>query len=895
MAIPEALRSLVQDPAFWSDYLGEEIYFNDYSSLIDPSLETPNDSSYVRSIVFPVTPRYHPRLLLGESLGGFSLKLLDTKENSRTTIAYDSLDGHPYCWGLRWEEVDLFGRCLALQDPEWYHPGLLVLFLNCAAPVTTDWDAALAHPLLESAWKSLGLFCATRTNLLLSHGDRRLSDMRWHFEVPHGWILESRHSLRTIGEDRRFGFSGRALHRFVKEAEVLAHGTVNSEQFVCGRAQIEKLALALAEDADWDKAPALATALEDTGCRQVAVLAALRSGVPAQILWVLELLLGEPQGRLIRRHLGSSTRPLQATHRLEVQFPRVDRQLIREFQQTLFAQGWGSTYSSGGVCAPLPDNQAEEVYDTTLVGDIGGGLEAIRRLFARYGPPPGMAIYSWTERRHLSLVPGTGFAADPRAFSNQAEIAAVTCDTRSSTFDLEVEAVLAKLATRPIWLRNEKGNFLTWIEYSATDDHQVDTQVKHWLQTEQESDAVQHLYEVGNWRSYQSLRELYNQPRQPGPYVVRNGLGGEYSYLASQAGSFTTNVREALGMAHEQAILAVINLTKNQGIRLEGHPILSWEPMRLEDAVVCHDRFARASNHPSSPGDPKDSTAECLGVGHVLDPDPGEWTRIGMAHHTGAKPRGWNHGCPVLYDRVAAARWYRQAAKHGDATAQAALGWCYANGEGVPQDHVGASRWFGLAAAHDGQIHLDWMYEMGCTSDDPVAQARWYRQAAEQGHADAQASLGWCYSDGKGVPQDHREAVRWFRLSAEQGLARAQVNLGYAYELGLGVPQDYGEAFHWYSLGADQGQPYGLSNLGELYQRGLGVERNDAEAVRLFRLAADAGFSGGQYYLGLMYEQGRGVPQDITEALRLYRLAADQYLPEAIEALKRFEQRETNQ
>ena len=33
------------------------------------------------------------------------------------------------------------------------------------------------------------------------------------------------------------------------------------------------------------------------------------------------------------------------------------------------------------------------------------------------------------------------------------------------------------------------------------------------------------------------------------------------------------------------------------------------------------------------------------------------------------------------------------------------------------------------------------------------------------------------YRDGQGVVQDEAEAVRWFRLAAEQGHAEAQYNL----------------------------------------------------------------------------------------------------------------------
>jgi TPR repeat protein len=50
---------------------------------------------------------------------------------------------------------------------------------------------------------------------------------------------------------------------------------------------------------------------------------------------------------------------------------------------------------------------------------------------------------------------------------------------------------------------------------------------------------------------------------------------------------------------------------------------------------------------------------------------------------------------------------------------------------------------------------------------------KWFRKAAEQGHAPAQYNLGVCYYYGNGVPQNYREAVRWIRKAAEQGHADA--------------------------------------------------------------------------------------------------------------------------
>ena len=79
------------------------------------------------------------------------------------------------------------------------------------------------------------------------------------------------------------------------------------------------------------------------------------------------------------------------------------------------------------------------------------------------------------------------------------------------------------------------------------------------------------------------------------------------------------------------------------------------------------------------------------------------------------------------------------------------------------------------------------------------------RLAAEQGDAEAQASLAAMYIQGRGLPQDDAEAVRWYRLAADQGEAQARQNLETMYHEGHGVPQDNAEAVRWFRLAADQG------------------------------------------------------------------------------------------
>ena len=68
-------------------------------------------------------------------------------------------------------------------------------------------------------------------------------------------------------------------------------------------------------------------------------------------------------------------------------------------------------------------------------------------------------------------------------------------------------------------------------------------------------------------------------------------------------------------------------------------------------------------------------------------------------------------------DYAVAFRLCRSLAEQGDAKAQSALGFMYANGEGVQKDYA--------------------------------ASAKWYRKAAEQGYARAQSAVGYMYELGR--------------------------------------------------------------------------------------------------------------------------------------------------
>ncbi len=83
---------------------------------------------------------------------------------------------------------------------------------------------------------------------------------------------------------------------------------------------------------------------------------------------------------------------------------------------------------------------------------------------------------------------------------------------------------------------------------------------------------------------------------------------------------------------------------------------------------------------------------------------------------------------------------------------------------------------YGFSRAWQNNLGSMYAYGRGVPQDDAEA-VRWYRQAAEQGAAEAQYNLGLMHANGRGVPENDAEAVKWYRLAADQGFARAQHNL----------------------------------------------------------------------------------------------------------------------
>jgi len=202
---------------------------------------------------------------------------------------------------------------------------------------------------------------------------------------------------------------------------------------------------------------------------------------------------------------------------------------------------------------------------------------------------------------------------------------------------------------------------------------------------------------------------------------------------------------------------------------------------------------------------------------------------------------------------------WRTAAEAGDFRAQYELGYCYEKAVGVGYDESEAIKWYrrsaegGYAPAqfvlgyfHQGHGRLDYDH-------DEVL--KWYGKASDQGYAKAQFNLGCYYDHGQGesgklvsggptvwtkfgIPRNPVEALKWYRKAAENGHAQAQYLMGKSYHSGKDVPEDHAQSVKWWRKAAEQGNPASQFNLGVMYFHGHGTDKNFVESAKWFRECA---------------------------------------------------------
>ncbi|TAL39572.1 MAG: sel1 repeat family protein, partial [Alphaproteobacteria bacterium] len=97
-------------------------------------------------------------------------------------------------------------------------------------------------------------------------------------------------------------------------------------------------------------------------------------------------------------------------------------------------------------------------------------------------------------------------------------------------------------------------------------------------------------------------------------------------------------------------------------------------------------------------------------------------------------------------------------------------------------------------------------------------------KAAEQGHPEAQHSLGSYYTFGNSGKTD--EGLKWLRKSANQGHVKAMFALGCYYDDAIVRTPKFEEAAEWYAKAAERNYPPAQKYLSNMYAQGEGVSQS---------------------------------------------------------------------
>lgn len=188
-----------------------------------------------------------------------------------------------------------------------------------------------------------------------------------------------------------------------------------------------------------------------------------------------------------------------------------------------------------------------------------------------------------------------------------------------------------------------------------------------------------------------------------------------------------------------------------------------------------------------------------------------------------------------------------------------------------------------LKAAHDNdpeaQFELGKIYTQGGYGlpANPQSAFEWYKKSADQGHQQAQITVGYFYQTGEIVPKNLHEAIRYYSAPAEAGEMYAIRNLAVVYDEATDIPDHKLKAAVMYLEAAEKGDSYAQYKTGRNYFEGNGLLQDDTKAFEWLTKAhshPEKSYGGAQ--LGFMYFKGRGVQQDIAKAADLFKKEAEE-------------------
>jgi TPR repeat protein len=146
----------------------------------------------------------------------------------------------------------------------------------------------------------------------------------------------------------------------------------------------------------------------------------------------------------------------------------------------------------------------------------------------------------------------------------------------------------------------------------------------------------------------------------------------------------------------------------------------------------------------------------------------------------------------------------------------------------------------------------DILFNEGYLEDDPDGEiaARLIKYRIRSTLADGPFQyivLGEMFLNGKGLPQDTKEALRWFKKAVKIGIYFGNECIGMMHFQGNGVPVDYQKAYEYFTKDPVKKSFCTTYALGEMYRLGLYVKQDAKKACELYRSIVEDNDSFSEY------------------------------------------------
>lgn len=392
--LPADLRDLLKDPSFWSAYdrCDDDGADDDERWEDHPGWTLTADVGGGHTLV----------LEIDIDLGMVNLGVCPPGVTEPLQLGWDD-DAHPFPHALRWDELDLIARAVALRDPDLPHPGPLLALAGRFVLLGEHDDLDAVTPLLAAAFGTGPADAAhwPTVRSWLYQCDGRGRGVTWQRDDAGNWTVDqdeeqggdfTLYSLRA--PESEFPFDAwRALL-------AAAGRTVAEAVPAAARDTLGDLPARAVADRDLSLAAQTGRTLAAAGVGHPVVLRGLAEPTdPAEVCWILETVTGAARGSLVARWFGPSALRGARRHRLSLHLAvggRPDPRgyattVTRDLDRALRDRDLGHARQSGSSmrrdAAGGYVTHAVSV-DIAVLDDLAAGTDLVRHTLLRHDPAP---------------------------------------------------------------------------------------------------------------------------------------------------------------------------------------------------------------------------------------------------------------------------------------------------------------------------------------------------------------------------------------------------------------------------------------------------------------------------------------------------------------------------